>query len=642
MKKLRNKIVMVVMALWVGFATPASVCATRSTGGVLPESELYFYSENGIYFYNQFGSGCASGSGSDNEFKGGQYNLSEDDLRGFARAALNENNCNLSAVKNELSLMANLYDANSSKYSSLVDYLHNSGWFATSTIRAFDSGGPVSEQYVQAAKDVLVNGNRTLPPEVKEHDCVGDLSWVELNGVMYYGSNAGGCRGTGLSDKSLYVSGKTKIHNVYGSTYIFYQWAGGPESTCGDPFGYFPGNAPSGNSTTPSNTNNELTESYTGTTGSNVNYAGAQVWSDSELQQIQKYKSIYAEAANKFNFPWQVLATLHSQETGLRLYNPENGQGVYQLYSYTAGGSNGNRFPPAGSITMEEFRRQTIIAAEFVSNMVGDLNNPDNVKKLFFRYNGTSSIYIDKALAMGFTREQAENGEGSAYVMNRYDAQRDPSSASMSSAWPGRYVADGVYDPTSTSMVFGAFVKYEALAGGSSAYCSDSGGGGTIAETAISLSWEGAHSHSINDPKPEYVSAMKAVNAYQVPCESDSNCTAIGASCDQFVGTVMRYSGADTSYPVFGPGVQEEHMQSHPDMYQKVETGGDLSLLQPGDIFVTNNNGRHIYIYVGQLNGSESQASASYGGRTGEHFAGVYFSDNGGARIYNVYRRTSY
>ena len=374
------------------------------------------------------------------------------------------------------------------------------------------------------------------------------------------------------------------------------------------------------------------------TAGSNVNYAGEQVWSDVDLAAIAENQPFYEEAAEQYDFPWQVLAVLHNMETSLRRYNPSNGQGVYQLYTYTGGGKNANRFEPASSISEEEFRRQTILTAGLISNMVGDLNDPDNVKRLFFEYNGTARVYKQKALDMGFSQEEADNGEGSIYVMNRYDAQRDPASSEMSPHWPGRYTGDGVYTAGSTTLVFGAFVLYEALAGSSST-CNS--GGGTIVDTAILLSWEG-HGHSKNDPKPEYVTAMKEVESYITGCNS-SGCAPIGASCDQFVATVMRYSGADKSFPVFGPGVQQDYMANHPDMYMKVEHNNDVANLEPGDIFVTSGNGNHVYLYLGEIDGQPTQASASFNDRTGEHFPGVYFSDShgrsGGSRIYTVYRR---
>lgn len=370
------------------------------------------------------------------------------------------------------------------------------------------------------------------------------------------------------------------------------------------------------------------------TDGGNQNYAGMPVWSEAELSAISENQAIYEEAANEYGFSWQVLAVFHAMETGLRRYNPGNGQGVYQLYSYTKGGTNENRFEPSVSISDEEFRRQTMIAAEIISSSVRDLNNPDNVKKLFFKFNGMSSRYIEKALALGFSQEEAENGEGSPYVMNGYDARRDPSSSEMDPAWAGRYVKDGVYDATSTSTRFGAFVKYSALTG--NMYCRDTtegGGDGDIVNTAMLLTWDN-HGHGKNDPKPEYVEAMKAVGTYFTPCRSDGDCASAGASCDIFVSTVMRYSGSDPSFPATGPAVQENYMRSHPDMYSHIAVS-DTSELLPGDILVATDNGRHIYLNLG----GGMQASASYNDRTGERFSGVYLSDYGGTRHYNVYRR---
>ena len=370
--------------------------------------------------------------------------------------------------------------------------------------------------------------------------------------------------------------------------------------------------------------------------GENYNYAGVTVWSEAEIAAIEANREIYQEAAEVYGIPWQALAVLHSMESGLTRYNPENGQGLYQLYSLTEGGTNENRFAP-GDVDDAEFRRQTMIAAEIVAGMLeGD--TAEDIQKMFFKYNGASAAYIRKALEMGYSMEEAERGAGSPYVMNRFDSERDPTSGSMGTGWAGRYTKDGVYTADSVSSAFGAFVKYGALTG-TGGFCSSSGN--IIADTAILLSWDG-HGHDKSDPKPEYVDAMKEVGAYISPCNG-SGCAPIGASCDQFVGTVMRYSGADADFPIFGPGVQEAYMQSHPEKYEQV-AASDVSDLLPGDIFVTTENGRHIYLYVGEIDGTPSQASASFNDRTGEHFGGVYFSDGGtgsGTRHYNVYRRIS-
>ncbi len=106
--------------------------------------------------------------------------------------------------------------------------------------------------------------------------------------------------------------------------------------------------------------------------------------------------------------------------------------------------------------------------ADLIANQYGaglDLNTAAGIKTLFFKYNGRAQKYIDKAIDMGFTAEEAATGEGSPYVMNKYDAARDPSSPNMSPLWPGRYVGDGQWNATSTSSRPGAYTIYVGLGG---------------------------------------------------------------------------------------------------------------------------------------------------------------------------------
>lgn len=223
------------------------------------------------------------------------------------------------------------------------------------------------------------------------------------------------------------------------------------------------------------------------------NYAGDVVWTEEQLAKVNEYRPVYEAAAQQYGIPWQAIATMHRLETGMGLKNPSNGQGLYQLYSYTNGGTNSRAFRPAGEVTMEEFKRQTMIAAEVMRGIIDgggyDPMSDEGIKYLLFSYNGRSKKYIQKALAMGFSQAEANVGEGSPYVMNRYDAKRDPRSSEMSPLWPGRYVADGVYDNSSTMSDFGGFVLYSALGGGGA-----SSGGVSICSddsTAAKMAGEG-------------------------------------------------------------------------------------------------------------------------------------------------------
>lgn len=211
--------------------------------------------------------------------------------------------------------------------------------------------------------------------------------------------------------------------------------------------------------------------------GSGLNYAGAEVFSQAELEAVAANQPFYEEAGEQYGLPWQILAVIHRREHGLARDNPGNGQGAYQLYSYTDGGTNSNAFLPAGPIDDAEFQRQTNIAAEVLMGKASglDLSTDAGVKTLFFRYNGAADVYVQQAKSLGFSDEEARTGEGSPYVMNRYDEQRDPTvePTASNNTW-GQIKKDNGSIEYPANNEFGAYVMFVAL-GGSSLECSGSG-----------------------------------------------------------------------------------------------------------------------------------------------------------------------
>lgn len=213
--------------------------------------------------------------------------------------------------------------------------------------------------------------------------------------------------------------------------------------------------------------------------GNNYNYVGDMVFSAAEMEAIAANQPFYEKAADMYGFPWQILAVLHRREHSLLRSNPSNGQGVYQLYSYTRKpGINeldpDKAFYPAGPVSDEDFQSQTNLAAKLVAESYGaglDLNTDDGVKRMFFNYNGTAGAYKNQALRLGFTQEEANNGEGSPYVMNRFDERRDPTvePTKSNNTW-GQIKTDGGGMEYPANNEFGAFVMYVAL-GGSSLIC---------------------------------------------------------------------------------------------------------------------------------------------------------------------------
>lgn len=183
----------------------------------------------------------SSSSSSSEVFGGTKYNLSESQLIALARVCKAEQG-SVTGAAAEASLMANLFEkASKSKYGEgadgLYNYVRTSGWFANAA-KHMDSG-TYTPEILAAVKDVLVNGNRTLPTNVVEHDCwfcnsrvcangnKGDICKIVVNGKTLTSS-------TDIKNRSNYIKDETVIYNMYGSVYKFYTFP----SEYSDPFGY--------------------------------------------------------------------------------------------------------------------------------------------------------------------------------------------------------------------------------------------------------------------------------------------------------------------------------------------------------------------------------------------------------------------
>ena len=216
--------------------------------------QSYIDSSEGQAIVSEFGGGSSSSSSSSpssnsnsNSSSGStggscdftKYNYSDDQLAKLAGIAASENGGSIDALKFEMSLMANLFESGRGQgYSDVLDYVLRGGWFGSA--KGSVPAATDSEQ-IEAARDVFNNGNRTIPPEIDEHDCIDcgsygfDIEKIEVNGQTF----------SDPSDKlnmSNYISGETIIHNKYGSTYTFYSWPDGQKSKSGqwdyqDPFG---------------------------------------------------------------------------------------------------------------------------------------------------------------------------------------------------------------------------------------------------------------------------------------------------------------------------------------------------------------------------------------------------------------------
>lgn len=153
-----------------------------------------------------------------------KYKLSENEIVQIARLCVQEQGTFL-GVKAEASLAANLLETNKyyqQKYGDdIYSFMRYSKWF--SKAEKWMDEGYASAVAMDAVWDVLVNGNRTLPQHIDEHDCISDILYITNHGVLF-----------NKQAKGNYIKDVTVIKNRYGSTYTFYCF---PDKQS-DPFGY--------------------------------------------------------------------------------------------------------------------------------------------------------------------------------------------------------------------------------------------------------------------------------------------------------------------------------------------------------------------------------------------------------------------
>lgn len=152
-----------------------------------------------------------------------RYSLTEPQLRQIARLCQQEQGT-IAGAKAEASLMANQLETSPSRQQrygtgpdGLYQWVRNGGWFARAPYWMEKDG--LDAQILEGVRDVLVNGNRTLPGYVDEHDCLSDIESIS----------------TGLvRDTTAYKRDVTVVSNIYGATWTFW---GFPDAAS-DPFGY--------------------------------------------------------------------------------------------------------------------------------------------------------------------------------------------------------------------------------------------------------------------------------------------------------------------------------------------------------------------------------------------------------------------
>ena len=172
-----------------------------------------------------------------------KYALSDSQIRDIAKLCAQEQGSgNVSGVAAEASIMANLFELPHQKNGTyngatgaegLYNYIRYGGWFLNSnSIMSSESGSsdnPVTQTDIDTVRKVLVEGMRTLPKYVDEHDGFNNVGSVTTNGQTSYD----------VTNRSIYVKHESVIQQTGISggnghwTFCLF-----PSGDSGDPFGY--------------------------------------------------------------------------------------------------------------------------------------------------------------------------------------------------------------------------------------------------------------------------------------------------------------------------------------------------------------------------------------------------------------------
>ena len=184
-----------------------------------------------------------------------KYQLNDSQIRGIANILGNEQgSTNYRGLYAEASLMANLLEkkyGEAATVDQLVSWLRLPpkkevkkgepyNWFAKGRDRydagANGGGNAVTQQSLQAATDVFVEGHRTFPRYIDEHDMLGKPGQTDIDHITDLNGNDAGDK----FNKNNYIPHQTVVHqgsSVGSGKWTFFNFPDGVDGHC-DPFGY--------------------------------------------------------------------------------------------------------------------------------------------------------------------------------------------------------------------------------------------------------------------------------------------------------------------------------------------------------------------------------------------------------------------
>ena len=333
-------------------------------------------------------------------------------------------------------------------------------------------------------------------------------------------------------------------------------------------------------------------------------------------QNMERYK--YAEAET--GLMWQIVATLHYREGGMRSNaSISNGE---ELYDHT--NSDGIHIVANANEDAKNAAQHFINNAKtFYGIDVSRDQTMENIGKAFLAYN-RGGMYIDS---------YCHNGDvpytESPYVMNYFDEQHMGMTWNHVDSWCGSDKKNSVEGKQDENVGALAIVAYlcgdnigtavdngyddssESDTGEARTSSSNiSGGAKSISDAAAALAWpKGTDSskYHTKDGSGRYPAYAEAVEELGLKGHGHTH----QPDCGDFVETVVKYSGYDKNY-----GKTNSYIQKHPELWEFISwDDGDTSKLQAGDVVYGNGGGsgtgQHWWV-VTEVDGKLYRAEASY------------------------------
>ncbi|MBR5419027.1 hypothetical protein IK110_02155 [Candidatus Saccharibacteria bacterium] len=524
-------------------------------------------------------------------YPGTTYDLSEGQIKGITAMAVAENGTSEAGVKSEASLMANLFEykkpSSKGSASGLVNYLKTSGWFSTANQYSESYNG--SSAYIEAVKDVLVNGNRTLPAQIVEHDCFTSACGAGIGSATNNGTEID------LNDKSQFKRGITVLHQSGGGlngSYIFWDWAD-PEKKIGDPFGYFENNPPA----------EGLVNATTGTSSAGIagsNTLWKQGWITNGLSGYVKDEAngtTLSGISTNFGKSFTTKLPKDSETNGpnkitFDITKSGNSGGGKAINLYA-----GNPYPPHFTVDLKNhrtFQHGNILYTAAAMGESGD-NNAAGVQVTIIGFNGASDV-----AGWDLTSDDNFSDEDWMYLGELL--------ASIS-------VETGISlgDSLDLSKVGDAIAK--KIKAGISAYNASqnlvcSGGAGDYTEfynLLVKIAYPKYTSKDSSDnpssPMPYYAELVQKTSYSHGGCN--------GQDCGGFVGLLVRESGLDPDYQPSGTDAQLRYVKGS-DKWKNITSDvlSDDSNVNPADVLITDEG--HTLIYVGDVPDSNWDKGAKF------------------------------